>query len=102
MATQLRSSLRARPAPPAHPAHPAPPAHPGIMWQLVRPLLAAALIAAAATPAFAQRRARLSADLAEHLSAGSQSIDVIVSGDPAAVQALATRYNVPLKRRMKS
>ena len=42
-----------------------------------------ALVAAApAAPAAAQRhRARLSADLADHLAAGSQAIDVIVHGD---------------------
>ena len=35
----------------------------------------------------AQHRARLSADLADHLAAGSQSIDVIVHGDQATVDA---------------
>jgi hypothetical protein len=70
---------------------------------------AAALLAAVAltaAPAFAEplgeHRARLSADLADHLAAGSQSIDVIVHGDRAAVDALASRYNVPVKRYMKS
>src|SRR5439155_7758878 len=58
--------------------------------------------AAAAAPGYAARRARLSADLADHLSHGSQSIDVIVSGDPASVEALAARYNLVLKRRLKS
>ena len=35
----------------------------------------------AVVPAAAEHRARLSADLADHLAAGSQSIDVIVHGD---------------------
>jgi serine protease AprX len=64
----------------------------------------AAALLLALTPAstFAEHRARLSADLADHLAAGSQSIDVIVHGDRAAVDALASRYNVVVKRHMKS
>ncbi|MEO8257375.1 MAG: S8 family serine peptidase [Acidobacteriota bacterium] len=46
--------------------------------------------------------ARLSADLADHLAAGSQSIDVIVHGDRAAVDALASRYNLLVARRLRS
>src|SRR5471030_2752352 len=64
---------------------------------LIKAMVAAALFVAAATPASAQHRARLSADLADHISAGSQSIDVIVHGDAATVDAIATRYNVKVK-----
>ena len=52
-----------------------------------------------AAPAAAQRhRARLSADLADHLAAGSQAIDVIVHGDAASIDALARQYNLVVKR----
>src|SRR2546422_5168000 len=54
-----------------------------------------------AAPAFAQHHARLSADLADHLNAGSQSIDVIVHGDGASVAALARRYNIRVKKSLK-
>jgi len=54
-----------------------------------------------AAPALAQHHARLSADLADHLSAGSQSIDVIVHGDEASVAAVARRYNVRVKKALK-
>jgi len=54
------------------------------------------------TPARAEHRARLSEDLADHLTAGSQSIDVMVHGDEATVNTLASRYNVVVKRRLKS
>ncbi len=50
----------------------------------------------------AAHRARLSADLADHLSAGSQTIDVIVHGDPAEVRQLATRYNLQVKKRLRT
>ena len=55
-----------------------------------------------AAPSYAQHRARLSADLADHLAFGSQSIDVIVHGDAAQVDAIAARYNLVVARRMKS
>src|SRR5689334_6065381 len=67
-------------------------------------LIASALIAVAigASPATAAgHRARLSADLASQLSAGTQAIDVIVHGDQAAVDALARRYNVRVKKYLK-
>jgi serine protease AprX len=64
--------------------------------------VAGALFLAAASPAAAQHRARLSADLADHVSVGSQAIDVIVHGDPATVEAIAKRYNVPVKRHLTS
>ena len=60
------------------------------------------VVAAASTPALAQHRARVSADLADHLAAGSQSIDVIVHGDAASIGQIATRYNLVVKRHMKS
>ena len=59
---------------------------------------AACLVAA---PALAQHHARLSADLADHLNAGSQHIDVIVHGDGASVAALARRYNIRIKKSLK-
>jgi serine protease AprX len=69
-------------------------------------LVASALVLIAslvpATPALAAHRARLSADLADHMAAGSQVIYVIVHGDKAAVDALATRYNLVIKRYLKS
>lgn len=48
------------------------------------------------------RRARLSADLAEHISTGSAGVDVIVRGTRAEVEALAARYNVRVKRHLRS
>ena len=70
-----------------------------------RPLagaITAGLLFLAAAPAAAQHRARLSADLEDHVSAGSQSIDVIVDGDQAKVDAVAARYNLVVKRRLAS
>src|SRR6266849_2961045 len=61
------------------------------------------LLAIAAAPAFAAgHRARMSADLNDQLAAASSSIDVIVHGTRAEVDALAQRYNVRVKRYMKS
>ena len=50
----------------------------------------------------AAERARLSADLAFHLAAGSASIDVIVHGNSAQVDALARRYNLPITKYLKT
>jgi serine protease AprX len=61
-----------------------------------------ALLVAPAVPLGAAHRARLSADLADHLNAGSSSISVIVHGTKAEVDALASRYNLAVKRWMKS
>src|SRR5262245_60372028 len=62
--------------------------------------IAASLVAA---PALAQQhRARLSADLADHLAAGSQTIDVIVHGDRATIDNLVSRYNVRVKKSLTS
>src|SRR4051794_33119377 len=46
--------------------------------------------------------ARLSGDLADKLNAGDAVIDVIVHGDRATVDALAARYNVVVKRYLKT
>jgi serine protease AprX len=54
----------------------------------------AAILIVTALPVAAQHRARLSADLADHLAADSPVIDVIVDGDRAAVDRLARQYNV--------
>ncbi|MEP7305086.1 MAG: S8 family serine peptidase [Acidobacteriota bacterium] len=63
---------------------------------------AALLVITLAAPGYAQHRARLSADLADHLAFGSQSIDVIVHGNAAQVNMVAARYNLVIARRMKS
>src|SRR3990172_7267648 len=72
---------------------------------LRRPIVAGAIVAvwcgAVMEPAEAAHRARLSADLVDHLSAGSQTIDIIVHGDKATVDALAARYNLRVKRHLK-
>jgi hypothetical protein len=44
----------------------------------------------------------LSADLEERLASGSQAIDVIVHGTRAEVDALASRYNLRVKRYLRS
>ena len=62
----------------------------------------ALLVAVTAAPGYAQHRARLSADLSDQLAFGSQSIDVIVHGDAAQVDAVAARYNLVVARRLKS
>jgi serine protease AprX len=61
-------------------------------------IVVAVSFGAATTPALAQHRARLSADLADHMAVGSQAIDVIVHGDQLEVEALAKSVNVPVKR----
>jgi serine protease AprX len=65
-------------------------------------LLTGSLAFAAAATARAQGRARLSEDLADHLRAGSQTIDVIVDAGPATVDELARRYNIPVHKRLRS
>ena len=69
---------------------------------VVTALVTLFLLAASVQPALAQRRARLSEDLADHLAAGSQTIDVIVHGDAAEVTALARKYNLRVKKSMRS
>jgi serine protease AprX len=63
--------------------------------------LIASLAMAASAPARAQHHARLSADLTDHLNAGSQQVEVIVDGT-AAADRLAARYNLKVARRLKS
>jgi serine protease AprX len=65
-------------------------------------LAALAFLVLAAAPAAAGHKARLSADLADHLRAGSPSIDVIVHGTRQEVEALATRYNLRVRKLLKS
>src|SRR6185295_19645428 len=67
----------------------------------------AAAILVAAAPASADggsgnHRARLSADLADHLNAGSQAIRVIAHGERSEMDALAARYNLRIGRYLKS
>ncbi|HXI28481.1 MAG TPA: S8 family peptidase, partial [Vicinamibacterales bacterium] len=63
----------------------------------------AACVLVSAGPALAAGpRARLSADLADHLAAGSQAVRVIVHGTKADVDAIATRYNLRVARYMAS
>ncbi len=72
---------------------------------LSRAVLTASVVISilAATPVSAQRRrARLSSDLADALNRGTQLIDVIVHGDRATVDAIAARYNLRVKRYLKS
>src|SRR4051794_13124802 len=66
-----------------------------------RVALAGGLAVAVCAPVQAQHRARLSADLAGHLNAGSQTIEVIVDS-AATADRLAAKYNVKIKRRMRS
>jgi serine protease AprX len=73
------------------------PNFPGRQW-----LLAAISVLLLCTPARAAHKARLSADLDDHLAAGSQSISVIIHGTRAEVNALAARYSLQVKRFLKS
>ena len=57
--------------------------------------------AAVAAPGGAHR-ARMSADLQDHLNVGSQTIEVIVDGDAASIDALAARYNLRVSKRIES
>jgi serine protease AprX len=61
----------------------------------------------AASPVSAQsvrgnHRARVSDDLSDHLSAGSQAIRVIAHGERSEMDALAARYNLRIARYLKS
>src|SRR5262245_37988454 len=64
-------------------------------------VLAIAVVTAPVRASAEPHRARLSADLADHLSAQSPGIDVLVHGDKAEVDALAARYNLVVKRYLK-
>jgi serine protease AprX len=65
-------------------------------------LTAIACVLLAAAPAAAGHKARLSADLADHIRAGSPAIDVIVHGTRQEVQALAARYNLRVRKLLRS
>jgi len=69
---------------------------------LVVALACASLLLAASPAAAAAHRARLSADLADHLAAGSQTIRVIVHGTRAEVDALAQRYSLTIAKYLQS
>lgn len=60
------------------------------------------LMCAAVPAAAGAHNARLSADLADHLASGSQTIRVIVHGTKAEVDALAGRYNLKIARYLQS
>jgi len=64
--------------------------------------LAACLFLTAPLDVFAAERARLSADLAAHLAAGSVAIDVIVHGNRVQVNLLAARYNLRVTKYLKT
>ena len=55
----------------------------------------------AAPAAAAGHRARMGTDLEHQLSAGAQTIDVIVHGTAADVDQLARRYNLSVKHLLK-
>jgi serine protease AprX len=63
---------------------------------------ASLLIAASPAAAAGAHRARLSADLADHLATGSQTIRVIVEGTRAEVDALAQRYALRITKYLQS
>ena len=65
-------------------------------------LTALACVLLAAAPAAAGHKARLSADLADHLRVGTPTIDVIVHGTRQEVQALAARYNLRVRKLLRS
>ena len=62
----------------------------------------ASLVFAPSTAAAAGHSARLSADLADHLSVGSQTIRVIVHGTRTEMDALAARYNLRIAKYLQS
>src|SRR3954468_1209756 len=65
---------------------------------------ACACVSLIGAPAVAEaaHSARLSADLTDHLSVGSQAIRVIVHGTRAEVDALAARYNLRIAKYLQS
>ncbi len=69
---------------------------------LVTAACVCAALVFAPSPAAAAHSARLSADLADHLSAGSQAIRVIVHGTRDEVDALAARYNLRIAKYLRS
>ena len=65
-------------------------------------IAACCLIGSVGSAMAAAPKARLSADLADHVTHGSQAIRVIVHGSKAEVDAIATRYNLRVARYMTS
>src|SRR5437867_1112034 len=55
-----------------------------------------------APSAYAANRARLSADLADHLASGSQAMQVIVDGTSGDISSLVSRYNLKIKKWLTS
>src|SRR5436190_19034444 len=62
----------------------------------------AALAADEAAGGSGAHRARLSADLVDHLAHGSQNIDVIVHGTRAACETLARTYGLVVRRHLSN
>src|SRR3984885_6779205 len=69
-----------------------------IAGSIAAAFLCASLVFVPSASAAAGHRARLSADLSDHLAAGSQTIRVIVHGTRAEADALATRYNLRIAK----
>jgi serine protease AprX len=65
-------------------------------------LLTTLVLAVAPASAAGRHRARLSTDLADALTAGSPDLDVIVHGTRAEIEALAARYNLRVRRLLRS
>jgi hypothetical protein len=65
-------------------------------------LFIAAFLAAEQAVAQPPHRARLGADLEERLAAGAATIDVIIQENRAEVEALASRYNLRIRRHLRS
>jgi serine protease AprX len=66
----------------------------------VRTVALTVLAAAVSAPAQAQRRARLSGDLADGLKAGAPRLEVIL--DDGAASRLAAKYNLKIKRQLRT
>ena len=76
-----------------------------VLWHIAAVLLAAVALQLplAASADAGQRRARLSADLTQHLASASASdVDVIVSGSVERVERLARRYNLRVRKNLTS
>ena len=70
------------------------------IWFGALPVCAFAL-SPAVPAAAAPHRARLSADLADHLQAGTQTIDVIVHGSRTTVDGLARQDNLTVRKYLR-
>ena len=60
------------------------------------------MVLAAALPASAQHRARLSTELAKHLEGPAAILTVLVQGPQSEVNRLASTYGLTVTRRLKS